>query len=103
MRVKEDVKLVAMGGTANITCHDGGNPKPTIVWYHQPQDQASEMRILPAHMYNSSEGVLVLHDVQKDQQGTYLCNATNRLGSSTRTVSIKLGELPYTFIQSCIM
>nr|CAL91935.1 putative VEGF receptor precursor [Paracentrotus lividus] len=94
MRVKEDVKLVAKGGTANLTCHDGGNPKPTIVWYHQPEDQGSDMRRLTPDMFNNTEGVLVLHDVQKDQEGTYLCNATNRLGSSTRTVSIKL-DMPH--------
>ncbi|XP_041456095.1 vascular endothelial growth factor receptor 2-like [Lytechinus variegatus] len=94
MKVKEDVKLVVMGGTTNLTCHDGGNPKPTIVWYHQPEDQTSDMRLLPSQMYNNTEGVLVLHDVQKDKEGSYICNATNRLGSSSRTVSIKL-DMPH--------
>ncbi|XP_071504273.1 vascular endothelial growth factor receptor 1-like [Diadema antillarum] len=104
VKVKESVELVAKGAAANLTCHDGGNPKPTIVWHFEPEVPEEEKgeegkgevtegrgkHRLPAHMYNNSEGVLVLHGIDQPQEGTYTCNATNRLGSGIRTVSLKI-------------
>jgi len=55
----------------NITCIAEGNPTPEILW----KEKGSERLI-------STNGVLSLPNISKDQAGSYLCQASNIIGAS---------------------
>ena len=55
----------------NITCKAEGNPAPEILW-----KEKGTGRLI------STNGVLSLPNISKDQAGSYICQASNIIGAS---------------------
>ena len=80
------------GATANVTCEAFGVPSPVIQWT-QP------LFALPEGRSSVSNGSLSIKDFRSEDTGTYMCTATNKLGStSTLTAlgihALEAGKLP---------
>ncbi|XP_020654331.3 intercellular adhesion molecule 5 [Pogona vitticeps] len=75
-----------VGAEQMFACFAWGNPAPTV---ECTKDNISY----------SSPGIL--HTVTREYAGPYLCTATNRHGSSTRTVSIQVEYKPEMNDSSC--
>lgn len=66
-----------------FTCSATGLPEPMITW---SKSQGS----LPASSNITSEGKLTILNVTTDDSGSYLCNATNAIGTNSSFVELKV-------------
>lgn len=79
------VVTVDEGGTAVLDCNATGNPTPTVSWFHSSLSVPvpGDMRIRQAN--NDS---LIMTNVGVDDEGLYVCEATNIAGSETATLEL---------------
>ena len=69
--VKPPAKIVAVvGGTLKLNCSATGNPQPMISWKKQGGQ-------LPVGRSQQINGSLVIRDITKNDEGNYICMATN--------------------------
>ena len=71
-------KSVLVGSKAVLTCTAEGNPEPSYEWLQQLPSGEVQKR--------SSRADLVIEDVGYDDQGGYICLASNRVGGGKREV-----------------
>lgn len=67
---------VIQGENAQLTCRASGVPKPTITWQRK---DGSPMPL----QHSVVMGVLLVKNIRKKEEGTFVCNATNTLGSKS--------------------
>lgn len=75
------------GDTAVLDCNATGNPIPTVSWFHfsSPVPVPGDTRIRQAD--NDS---LIVTDVSADDEGVYVCEASNIAGSETATLELSV-------------
>lgn len=87
----QDILLKTEGESAHLTCTVAGKPKPDVVWYFNG-------RALPIdskdHTVKSSEGVhtVDIKKVTRQLCGVYTIRATNSLGDSHSTMTLRIVE-----------
>jgi len=70
------------GSQVTLTCKTFGSPTPIVKWFHGVDE-------LTGNRFNiTSDGSLVISDVKFIDDGDYLCNATNKLGSISKSGSL---------------
>ncbi|XP_018563792.1 vascular endothelial growth factor receptor 1 isoform X2 [Anoplophora glabripennis] len=75
-----------------LFCKVSGIPKPTIKWYKNGVAfQTSETKRI--HISQDKETISFAHTAAQDE-GTYKCEAKNRLGSVTKQQTVKFKNLP---------
>lgn len=69
-------------------CRVTGNPLPTVQWFKNDVniDNCPDYTT----MYNNGEAVLVVEEVTLENQGTYSCKASNRLGQAASTALLSV-------------
>lgn len=80
--IKELQPTMATEGTAfELDCKVDGNPLPTVLWFKNKIniDNSPDYIIT----YNNGEGILKFDQVLMEDQATYSCEATNRLGQAS--------------------
>lgn len=87
---KNEVAL--RGKRIELFCIFGGTPLPEIVWYKNDVKLQSSNSITQDH-YGKS---LVIKHVSFDDEGTYVCTASNGVGSAqTYSIDLKVMAVPY--------
>ena len=87
------------GESASFTCQATGQPVPTIRWYFNEAqvDVAITMKYTVSENTvntNSINSTLTIMDVESSDVGTYTCNATNVVSSTTSSGVLTVnGEL----------
>ncbi|CAL1543718.1 unnamed protein product [Lymnaea stagnalis] len=79
--VRQPGKVVLVGDRVELVCSYGGLPKPSLTWYHNGRELASD-----------NEGSLVLAKVTTADSGIYQCMATNILGTKYGILSLKVSS-----------
>ncbi|GIY62054.1 cell adhesion molecule-like protein [Caerostris darwini] len=74
-----------------FTCQAEGIPEPIHRWKYRPGEgpsQPADFRsvVSSSHMYVLENGSLVIKDVEKQDAGSYLCEASNGVGESLAEV-----------------
>ena len=78
-KVPKTVISFVSGATATIECGVFGLPKPTVQW-------SRALLSLPQGRSQQQDGRLTISGIQLQDSGTYICKASNKLGT-IRTVS----------------
>lgn len=78
----------ARGSTVSFQFQVSGQPEPTVVWERGSQRMTSDERIV----ITTNEGVtsLTIHEVMRDDEGSYVCCAMNYLGNTVQECQITL-------------
>ena len=74
------------GATAELSCEAFGFPPPTIAW-------TRPLFALPKERSSVSHGTLRIEDFRPGDTGTYMCTATNKLGSVKTLTALGIHEL----------
>ncbi|XP_055546342.1 hemicentin-1-like [Wyeomyia smithii] len=80
-----NVATAAYGKPLLLECGLEGNPKPMITWSYRVLDEIEEKPLL------ETGSSLLLPIVSPEVEGSYICDAKNRHGSTRRTITV-LGE-----------
>ncbi|KAI4469263.1 titin [Holotrichia oblita] len=78
----------AAGQEAVLHCQAGGYPSPTITWRKAIGSQPGEYKdfLFEPHVHQYQNGTLSFTHVSKDNEGQYLCEAKNNIGSGVSKV-----------------
>ena len=77
--------------TVTITCNATGNPQPNVTW-------SKAFGNLPKGRTRLTSKRLTIHNVAKKDNGIYICQADNILGSATNAIQFKVfSPLHFTF------
>ncbi|KAG8337302.1 Roundabout 1 [Homalodisca vitripennis] len=80
---------VAPEGTARLVCRAGGEPVPLIRWY---RDHPSAT--LPPRAHVGDDHTLIVTGVSIQDEGVYVCQATNTVGTVTTSATITVHAPP---------
>ncbi|XP_072758580.1 basement membrane-specific heparan sulfate proteoglycan core protein isoform X9 [Anoplolepis gracilipes] len=85
----QDVQTVILGGSADLQCRaKAGFPVPTLHWSRQDNRPfASNIEQLPG-------GLLRLSNITVNDDGAYICSASNEVGSTSIIAHIEVQSLP---------
>lgn len=81
---------VSVQETVSFQCRANGNPIPRIVWSFN----GVPIPTVKGHYEISRQNTLYVHEVTRDDEGHYSCQAMNDVGSMTAdaSLSIDFGE-----------
>ncbi|XP_054627371.1 immunoglobulin superfamily containing leucine-rich repeat protein 2-like [Dunckerocampus dactyliophorus] len=92
------------GDALILTCEFKGNPKPLVMWSirSRPQEltqsypkERSTLSSNPVKIYHN--GTIVISHLSKDDSGNYSCSASNKFGTATDSLVVKVSSEP-TFV-----
>ncbi|XP_064472105.1 cell adhesion molecule Dscam1-like isoform X2 [Ornithodoros turicata] len=101
--LKEPVDTSAVEGrSVNMDCMADGHPAPRVTWQRGLEPSSTEYRqILSGPDYQVFEnGTLRISQVQRSDQGSYLCQAANGVGTGLSTVIQLKVNVPARFVES---
>ncbi|KAF8796637.1 Down syndrome cell adhesion molecule-like [Argiope bruennichi] len=77
-----------LGSDVILNCVADGFPKPQILWKRAEDTLQSDYNTLltDAHIHTLPNGSLSIRNVEKTDEGFYMCQATNGIGSGISTV-----------------
>lgn len=79
-----------------IQCYKNGLPNPSVEWLKQTNDTNGTKIYVPIRKdlikTVISNGSIQFHNIEMSDQGTYLCNASNKLGSVNSTFNLVVSE-----------
>lgn len=98
-RLEPDDTRIAQGDTAVLKCHTPrGNPKPTVTWLKNGE-VLKELEDEPDRVTLTEIGSLVIRDAVKADEGDYICQARNMVGTrNSRSGTLHVNVKPI-FIQ----
>lgn len=76
------------GGMAKFRCEVKGRPSPKIEWLKNGEVVAADARV--EQTYEDNLATLVIKKVQLDDQGEYVCRASNEEGSGTSSAQMNV-------------
>ncbi|XP_055318406.1 cell adhesion molecule Dscam2 isoform X29 [Sitodiplosis mosellana] len=93
-------KAFAQGSNAKVECKSDGFPKPQIVWKKAVGDTPGEYKDMKANdNIRVDEGTLYINNIQKNNEGYYLCEAINGIGSGLSAVILISVQAPPEFAE----
>lgn len=93
-------KAFAQGSDARIECKSDGFPKPQITWKKAVGDTPGDYKDLKAeNNIRVEDGTLVIENIQKPNEGYYLCEAINGIGSGLSAVILVNVQAPPEFAE----
>lgn len=83
-----DILQVVINSSVTVDCSVYGTPQPTVVWFKDGQ-------LLPLHLDPristiSSGEILQILSVKTDDEGLYMCRASNVAGELDRSVKLEV-------------
>ncbi|XP_053339071.1 basement membrane-specific heparan sulfate proteoglycan core protein isoform X5 [Clarias gariepinus] len=90
VRVSPQVEVKALGSAVEFTCSASGGPEVTLEWL-------KEGGTLP-HNHHIKDGVLRIENLEKSNEGMYICRATTLFGQAQDTAKLTIQALPKVMI-----
>ncbi|RZF38602.1 hypothetical protein LSTR_LSTR010935 [Laodelphax striatellus] len=92
-------KAFAQGSDAKIECKADGFPKPVVTWKKATGDSPGDYKDLKTNNpdIKMDEGTLSINNIQKTNEGYYLCEAGNGIGSGLSAVIMISVQAPPQF------
>ena len=82
-------KQFAQGSDGKVDCKADGFPKPQIGWKKAPGGKPENYQDLDTNVQSNVkviDGALVMKNIQKENEGYYLCKSTNGIGRGLSAV-----------------
>ena len=82
-------KQFAQGSDGKVDCKADGFPKPQIGWKKAPGNKPENYQDLDTNVQSNVkviDGALVMKNIQKENEGYYLCKSTNGIGRGLSAV-----------------
>ncbi|XP_055624201.1 cell adhesion molecule Dscam2 isoform X43 [Toxorhynchites rutilus septentrionalis] len=94
-------KAFAQGSNAKVECKADGFPKPQVSWKKAIGDTPGEYKDLRSNdsSIRVEEGSLFISNIQKSNEGYYLCEAINGIGSGLSAVILISVQAPPEFTE----
>ncbi|XP_021705585.1 Down syndrome cell adhesion molecule-like protein Dscam2 isoform X40 [Aedes aegypti] len=94
-------KAFAQGSNAKVECKADGFPKPQVSWKKAIGDTPGEYKDLRSNdsSIRVEEGSLFINNIQKSNEGYYLCEAINGIGSGLSAVILISVQAPPEFTE----
>ncbi|XP_060737332.1 hemicentin-1 isoform X1 [Tachysurus vachellii] len=80
-------QLVSLGAVVVLDCPVRGTPAPVLLWFKD-----GHLLQVTKHLHRLLNGSLVLYSATSKDSGEYQCVAENELGSTERTISLKVQD-----------
>ncbi|XP_033230988.1 Down syndrome cell adhesion molecule-like protein Dscam2 isoform X4 [Belonocnema kinseyi] len=92
-------KAFAQGSDARVECKADGFPKPQVTWKRAAGDMPGDYTDLKLNNPDISveDGTLSINNIQKTNEGYYLCEAVNGIGSGLSAVILLSVQAPPHF------
>ncbi|XP_059046518.1 cell adhesion molecule Dscam2 isoform X35 [Achroia grisella] len=92
-------KAFAQGSDAKVECKADGFPKPQVTWKRAEGDTPGDYKDLKPNNPNVKveDGALTIDNIQKTNEGYYLCEAVNGIGSGLSAVILISVQAPPQF------
>ncbi|XP_047984025.1 Down syndrome cell adhesion molecule-like protein Dscam2 isoform X49 [Leguminivora glycinivorella] len=92
-------KAFAQGSDAKVECKADGFPKPQVTWKRAEGDTPGDYKDLKPNNPNVKveDGALSIANIQKTNEGYYLCEAVNGIGSGLSAVILISVQAPPQF------
>ncbi|CAA9994319.1 unnamed protein product, partial [Nesidiocoris tenuis] len=92
-------KAFAQGSDAKVECKADGFPKPSVTWKRASGDSPGDYKDLKPNNpdVKVEDGTLHIHNIQKVNEGYYLCEAVNGIGSGLSAVIMISVQAPPQF------
>ncbi|XP_061163155.1 basement membrane-specific heparan sulfate proteoglycan core protein-like [Saccostrea echinata] len=91
----EETSTTTIGGSAMFVCRASGEPQPTVTW-----TRAGGESFESGTTELKQEGTLLMFSrVTGKEQGSYICTATNSMGSVSATATLLIAGPPKVLIQ----
>ncbi|CAH3959184.1 unnamed protein product [Pieris brassicae] len=92
-------KAFAQGSDAKVECKADGFPKPQVTWKRAEGDTPGDYKDLKPNNPNVKveDGTLAITNIQKTNEGYYLCEAVNGIGSGLSAVILISVQAPPQF------
>ncbi|XP_024082572.1 Down syndrome cell adhesion molecule-like protein Dscam2 isoform X11 [Cimex lectularius] len=92
-------KAFAQGSDAKVECKADGFPKPSVTWKRASGDSPGDYKDLKPNNpdVKVDDGTLYIHNIQKTNEGYYLCEAVNGIGSGLSAVIMISVQAPPQF------
>ncbi|CAH0581341.1 unnamed protein product [Chrysodeixis includens] len=92
-------KAFAQGSDAKVECKADGFPKPQVTWKRAEGDTPGDYKDLKPNNPNVKveDGTLSIANIQKTNEGYYLCEAVNGIGSGLSAVILISVQAPPQF------
>ncbi|XP_055694563.1 cell adhesion molecule Dscam2 isoform X50 [Lutzomyia longipalpis] len=93
-------KAFAQGSNAKVECKADGFPKPQVTWKKAVGDTPGDYKDLKANdNIRVEDGTLFVNNIQKNNEGYYLCEAINGIGSGLSAVILVSVQAPPEFTE----
>ncbi|XP_062527460.1 cell adhesion molecule Dscam2 isoform X34 [Bombyx mori] len=92
-------KAFAQGSDAKVECKADGFPKPQVTWKRAEGDTPGDYKDLKPNNPNVKveDGTLTISNIQKTNEGYYLCEAVNGIGSGLSALILISVQAPPQF------
>ncbi|CAL4124571.1 unnamed protein product, partial [Meganyctiphanes norvegica] len=88
-------QTIVSGASALFQCHlTAGIPSPTVIWAR------TNGQPLTPNTETLSGGVLRFNQVRGEEEGSYICTASNNAGTTTATATLEIQSLPLITLRS---
>ncbi|GIY30992.1 down syndrome cell adhesion molecule-like protein 1 [Caerostris extrusa] len=102
-RVEPNDQFVPVGGTVTLDCTADGRPEPRVIWKKGNEDSGDYRTVISgSHIQTLVNGSLVIRDVEQEDDGRYMCEASNGVGTPLSTVVKLTVHVPAHFKQKFI-
>ncbi|KAH9364497.1 hypothetical protein HPB48_018687 [Haemaphysalis longicornis] len=82
----ENVTGAVLGSRVTLRCHVFGAPRPRVVWVKDGRDLSGGRHVV------LDSGDLQISDVHFQDEGEYLCHASNKFGMASASTSVRVQQ-----------
>ena len=92
LSLEKNTLQTGRGFETEITCVVTGEPQPRVMWYKDGQILNITSHSRTEYQRAGSKHILIIHNTQGSDFGTYMCYATNSIGGEQEMVEVSAND-----------